>query len=89
MKLLLFSDVHCDIQRCEKLVQRSESVDVVIGAGDIGLLRKGLKKTIAVLRQIRKPTVLVPGNSESFTTKKLPSSGRMRKARCIITKRAT
>ena len=66
MKLLLFSDVHCDVQQCERLVKLSQSVDAVVAAGDIGLVRKGLKKTIAVLQRITKPTILVPGNSESF-----------------------
>lgn len=66
MKLLLFSDVHCDLQQCEKLLKLSQSVDAVVAAGDIGLVRKGLKKTIAVLQSITKPTILVPGNSESF-----------------------
>ncbi len=65
MKLLLFSDVHCDLKACEALVMKSRSVDVVIGAGDIGNVRQGLQQTIDVLSKINKPTVLVPGNSES------------------------
>lgn len=66
MKLLLFSDVHCNEAICRMLVEKSMSVDIVVGAGDIGLVREGLQQTIDFLRAIRKPTVLVPGNSESF-----------------------
>ncbi len=65
MKLLLFSDIHCSLEHCKELVQKSASVDIVIGAGDIGLVRKGLRKTIEALKDIKKPIILVPGNSES------------------------
>jgi len=65
MKLLLFSDVHCSMEHCRELVRKSLSVDLVIGAGDLGLVREGLRETIEALREIQKPTILVPGNSES------------------------
>jgi Icc-related predicted phosphoesterase len=66
MKLLLFSDVHCSEALCKELVRKSDSADIVIGAGDFGLVRKGLIETIDILKDIQKPCVLVPGNSESF-----------------------
>jgi len=65
MKLLLFSDVHCSMEHCRELVQKSLSVDLVIGAGDLGLVREGLRETIEALKEIQRPTILVPGNSES------------------------
>jgi Icc-related predicted phosphoesterase len=65
MKLLLFSDLHCDTGKAKQLVELSHDVDVVVGAGDFGNLRRGLDRSIDVLRSIDKPTVLVPGNSES------------------------
>ena len=69
MKLLLFSDVHRDLEKCQKLVAlaQSEAVDVVVGAGDFGSFRRGLKAVIGALSQISKPAILVPGNSESDT----------------------
>lgn len=66
MRLLLFSDLHCDSIRGRELVERSRHVDVVVGAGDLGNCRTGLPSTIGVLRAIQCPTVLVPGNAESF-----------------------
>ena len=66
MKFLLFSDIHCDVRSCELLVERSKEVDVVIGAGDFANFRNGLDIPIKVLSKINKPTILVPGNSESF-----------------------
>jgi Icc-related predicted phosphoesterase len=44
----------------------AKNVDLVIGAGDFGALRQGLTKTIGWLRKIDKPTIVVPGNAESF-----------------------
>ena len=69
LKLLLFSDVHRDIRKCQRLVEmaRTEAVDVVVGAGDFGSFRRGLDAVIGALSKISKPTILVPGNSESDT----------------------
>jgi Icc-related predicted phosphoesterase len=65
MKLLLFSDLHNDFHAASKLVELSNAVDVVVGAGDFCVARQGLGKIIAPLSAITKPTVVVPGNSES------------------------
>lgn len=65
MKLLLCSDIHCDLAAAQSIVDRSNDVDVVIVAGDLGNVRRGLDRTIGVLRNIDRPTVLVPGNAES------------------------
>ena len=65
MRLLLFSDVHCDATAASRLVELSERVDVVVGAGDFASARHGLDELCDVLREIRKPMVVVPGNAES------------------------
>lgn len=66
MKLLLFSDVHTNRRHCQNLIEMSKKADIVISAGDIGSLRMNLKKTIGWLSEIEKPTIMVPGNAESF-----------------------
>ncbi len=66
MKLLLFSDIHLSEHHCRRLVDLSHEVDMVVGAGDYCSLRKDLTKVITLLSQITKPTVLVPGNAESY-----------------------
>ncbi|MCP5095825.1 MAG: serine/threonine protein phosphatase [Chloroflexi bacterium] len=66
MKLLLFSDLHCDRAKSKALVAKSKTADLLIGAGDFANLRRGLNITIDILKAIKKPTVLVPGNSESY-----------------------
>lgn len=65
MRLLVFSDIHSDFRSASNLVKVFEGVDVVVGAGDYCIARRGLKEIIDALSQIQKPTVLVPGNSES------------------------
>lgn len=64
-QLLLFSDVHGDHDACRQLVDRASEVDVVVGAGDFCVMRRGLGATIDILSAIETPAVLVPGNSES------------------------
>lgn len=66
MKLLLLSDLHMDTRAAQGLVQMAGEVDVVIGAGDFGNMRKGVSACIDILKAIDRPSVLVPGNNESF-----------------------
>jgi uncharacterized protein len=66
MKLLLFSDLHTSATAAASLVQMAQTVEVAIGAGDFASVRRGLSVCIDVLREIRVPTVLVPGNNESL-----------------------
>ncbi len=65
MKLLAFSDLHCDLDQATELVSMSAEADVVIGAGDFASVHKGLGETIDALAAIETPTVLVPGNNET------------------------
>jgi Icc-related predicted phosphoesterase len=65
VKLLAFSDLHRDLEQAGRLVERSDEVDVVAGVGDFASVHKGLEETLAGLRRIEKPTVLVPGNNET------------------------
>lgn len=64
MKLLLFSDVHADLEAARSIVAKSREVDAVIGAGDFATMSRGLTQCINVLSQIDRPTILVPGNNE-------------------------
>ncbi len=65
MKLLLFSDLHCDLAAAASIVERSKNFDVIVGAGDFGVVRRGLSGVINVLRESAVPAILVPGNAES------------------------
>ena len=66
MKLLLFSDLHCDIRAAQRLVELGRKADVALGAGDFGQVRRRVGACIDVLRDMPCPTVVVPGNNESL-----------------------
>ena len=66
MRLLLFSDLHCDADAARQLVARARGVDVLVGAGDFANVRRGIDTCLSVLRAIAVPTVLVPGNNETL-----------------------
>lgn len=65
MKILAFSDLHRDRAQARRLAERAGEADVVVGAGDFASVRLGLSKALDPLKQIRCPTVLVPGNNET------------------------
>jgi uncharacterized protein len=65
VKLLAFSDLHCDLEQAAKLVEMAADADVVIGAGDFASVHDGLEETIGALAAIATPAVLVPGNNET------------------------
>ena len=66
MKILCFSDLHRDVDAAKLLVESSHDADLVIGAGDFANRHEGLSDTIDILKSIARPTVLVPGNGETF-----------------------
>ncbi|MDX1578417.1 MAG: metallophosphoesterase family protein [Gemmatimonadota bacterium] len=65
MELLLFSDVHRDLDAARSIVERAPEVDAVVGAGDFAVQRRGLAEVIDILSAIDRPTILVAGNGES------------------------
>jgi Icc-related predicted phosphoesterase len=65
MRLLLSSDIHCDLTAARSLVERSADADVLVVAGDLAVMRQGLQDTVDVLSAAPVPTVLVAGNGES------------------------
>ncbi len=65
MRILAFSDLHCDLEQAASLVQMSAEADLVAGVGDFASVHRGLPETIAALAPISTPTVLVPGNNET------------------------
>jgi Icc-related predicted phosphoesterase len=65
VKLLAFSDLHRDRRRARRLVERSHEADVVIAAGDLASIHRGLEDMLEVLRAIERPTILVAGNNET------------------------
>jgi Icc-related predicted phosphoesterase len=65
VKLLLFSDLHVDKVAAQRLVQRAQAIDIVVGAGDFANMHHNLQDCIDILRAIERPTILVAGNNET------------------------
>ena len=65
MRLLISSDIHCDHGAARELVRRSTEVDVLVCAGDLAVMRRGLQQTVNILAESKCPAVLVAGNGES------------------------
>jgi Icc-related predicted phosphoesterase len=65
MRLLLSSDVHCDVAAAQSLAKRAADADVLVVAGDLAVMRKGLDETVRALAGAHAPAVLVAGNGES------------------------
>jgi Icc-related predicted phosphoesterase len=65
MRLLAFSDLHCDIAQAALLVDKSAKADAVVAVGDLATVHRGLDRTITALAAIKLPTLLVPGNNET------------------------
>jgi uncharacterized protein len=66
MKLLLFSDLHCNVAAAQRLVEQARDVNVAVGAGDFGQVRRRVGVCLDVLRGLPCPAVVVPGNNESL-----------------------
>ena len=65
VRVLAFSDLHCDLAQAERLVEASADADVVLAVGDLASVHGGLGETVAALRPIEAPVVMVPGNNET------------------------
>jgi Icc-related predicted phosphoesterase len=65
VKLLAASDLHTDLAPARRLVEASGDADVVVVAGDLASVHRGLEEMVEALAVIETPTVLVPGNNET------------------------
>ncbi len=77
MKILAFSDVHCDLEACARIVQAAEDADLVIGAGDFARAHRGLEETMQALEPIAAKAIHVPGNNETEAALRAATSARV------------
>jgi uncharacterized protein len=75
MKLLAFSDVHCDLGAIDSLVAQARTADIVAGVGDFASVHEGLEQTLAPLETIDAPLLLVPGNNETLDALRAATAG--------------
>ena len=64
LRVLAFSDLHRDVAAAHAIVEAARDAHVVVGAGDFATRGEGADDTLAVLRDLRCPFVLVHGNHD-------------------------
>ena len=77
MKLLAFSDIHCDRAACADIVAAAKAADLVIGAGDFASRHEGLSETMRILEPIASKAIYVPGNNETVEALRAATSARV------------
>ncbi len=65
MKVLAFSDLHCDADAIQRIMAESQQADVIIGAGDFATRGLGAKDTLSVLKTSNVPVIIVSGNHDN------------------------
>jgi len=65
MRLLLASDIHRNLDSLRSLVERAESHDALLIAGDLDTQHQGLDEIAESLSKLATPTAIVPGNNET------------------------
>ena len=63
MKILVFSDIHCDLNRIKQIV--STSADYYILCGDVSDLGDGLVEAGKAFSSLGKKLLVIPGNNET------------------------
>lgn len=77
MKILAFSDIHCDLDACAALVRSGADADLVIGAGDFAENHEGLAETMAALESLAAKAIYVPGNNETTLALRATTSAQV------------
>ena len=67
MRILAFSDLHCDRAAAENILTESANADVIVGAGDFGIRGERSTELFEVLSEVSAPLVLVSGNHDRLT----------------------
>ena len=64
MRILAFSDLHCNREAAKDIVLKSTGADVVLGAGDFGIRGERSIELFDILKEISVPLLIVSGNHD-------------------------
>jgi len=62
VRILAFSDLHCNSEAATEILHVTENADVVVGAGDFGICGERTVELLEILKEIPIPVLLVSGN---------------------------
>ncbi len=65
MKILVFADLHEDMEAFEVLKEKSRQVEIILGSGDYSLFGHNLRKILQKINGLGKKCYLIHGNHES------------------------
>ena len=64
MKILAFTDVHAHPKMLHQVARKAKDADLLLCPGDLTLFGQGLKSSLKLLTQAKKPLLLIHGNHE-------------------------
>jgi len=65
MKILAFTDVHCDAKSMNELASKSKKADFLICAGDLTIFGRDYRELLQIINRFNKPCFIIPGNHET------------------------
>jgi uncharacterized protein len=65
MKILTFTDVHCDAKSMQQLEKKSKKADFLVCAGDLTIFGRDYRELLEEINSFKKPCFIVPGNHET------------------------
>ena len=65
MKILVFADLHEDMEAFEVLKEKSREVEIILGSGDYSIFGHNLRKILQKINGLGKKCFLIHGNHES------------------------
>lgn len=77
MRILAFSDLHCDAAASDAIVAAAGSADLVLGAGDFASAHQGLAETMTRLAPLESKAVYVAGNNETVEALRSATAARV------------
>lgn len=64
MKIVAFTDSHCDIESLSSVSKLSEKADLIVCLGDISWFEEGLEEMLDQINNLPRPVILIHGNHE-------------------------
>ena len=64
MKILAFTDTHCDTQSLQEVKIKAQNADLIICLGDITWFEEGMEEMLKLINDLPRPVILLHGNHE-------------------------
>lgn len=65
MKILLFGDLHLDLDCLKEVEIKANDAEIILSVGDFSIFGEGLREVLKIINSFEKPTYIIHGNHES------------------------